>query len=63
MYTHQGWLNAAQSHLLLDDELDEQEYAPLQGHTRTMIWDVSLLDQPKLTGNFYSEETAIGTLV
>ena len=58
-YTHQGWLNAEQSHLLLDDELDEQDYKPLEGHTRTMIWDVSLLDQPKLTGNFYSEETAI----
>jgi choice-of-anchor B domain-containing protein len=58
-YTHQGWLNAAQSHLMLDDELDEQQYAPLEGHTRTMIWDVSLLDQPTLTGNFYSEETAI----
>jgi choice-of-anchor B domain-containing protein len=58
-YTHQGWLNPEQSHLMLDDELDEQEYAPLQGHTRTMIWDVSKLDEPKLTGNFYSEETAI----
>lgn len=48
------------THLMLDDELDEQDYAPLQGHTRTMIWDVSRLDRPILSGNFYSEETSIG---
>lgn len=59
-YTHQGWLNAEQSFLLLDDELDEEQYAPLEGHTRTMVWDVRLLDMPFLVGNFYSTEKAIG---
>lgn len=44
----------------MDDELDEQEYAPLDGHTRTMVWDVSKLDSPKLVSNFYSSEKSIG---
>lgn len=58
-YTHQGWLNPEQTHLMLDDELDEQKTASLDGHTRTMIWDVSKLDTPALIGNFYSKEQAI----
>lgn len=58
-YTHQGWLNAEQSHLLMDDELDEQKEASLDGHTRTLIWDVSTLDIPTLVGNFYSSEQSI----
>ena len=55
-YTHQGWLNEDQTHLLLDDELDE-----LYGsnpHTRTLIWNVKELDNPKLEDSFYSEEEA-----
>ncbi|CAE7362793.1 100639221, partial [Symbiodinium microadriaticum] len=58
-YTHQGWLNPEQTHLMLDDELDEQKTESLDGHTRTMIWDVSKLDTPKLIGNFYSSEQSI----
>ncbi|CAM9203150.1 unnamed protein product [Ectocarpus fasciculatus] len=58
-YTHQGWLNAEQTHLVMDDEKDEQQYAPLNGHTRTMVWDVSKLDRPALVSNFYSTEVAI----
>jgi len=52
-YTHQGWLLPDQTHLFLDDELDE-----LYGsnkHTRTMIWDVSILSQPTNVNSFYSE--------
>jgi choice-of-anchor B domain-containing protein len=58
-YTHQGWLNDDMSHLILNDELDEEEDASLGGHTRSMIWDVSKLDMPTLIGNFYSNEQAI----
>lgn len=61
-YTHQGWLNPSQSHLVMDDEKDEQQYEALNGHTRTMIWDVSDLSAPFINGNFYSEETSIGAL-
>eukprot|EP01062_Namystynia_karyoxenos_P057180 TRINITY_DN4812_c1_g1_i1.p1 TRINITY_DN4812_c1_g1~~TRINITY_DN4812_c1_g1_i1.p1 ORF type:complete len:618 (+),score=257.14 TRINITY_DN4812_c1_g1_i1:83-1855(+) len=56
-YTHQGWLTADQSHLLLDDELDEQ-YTN-EKHTRTMQWDVSDLSAPKLIGEHISTEMSI----
>lgn len=55
-YTHQGWLNGDQSHLLLNDELDE-----LRGptpNTRSMIWNVESLTSPELIGSFYSKEQA-----
>lgn len=55
-YTHQGWLIEDQSHLLLNDELDE-----LSGpdpHTRSMIWNVDSLTDPELIGSFYSEKQA-----
>lgn len=34
----QGWLNDAQTRLVLDDEKDEMDYHPLKGHTRTIVW-------------------------
>ncbi len=49
-YTHQGWLTDDQHYFFLDDELDE-----LQGktdRTRTLIWDVSDLDDPQLVGTY-----------
>ena len=55
-YTHQGWLNEEQTHLLLDDELDEL-YGP-NPHTRTLIWNVEKLDDPVLIDSFYSEKQA-----
>lgn len=41
-YTHQGWLADDHTHLLLDDELDEEEEngAAADGHTTTYIVDV-----------------------
>ncbi len=53
-YTHQGWLLEDQSYLLLNDELDEI-YGPTP-RTRSMIWSVESLTNPKLTGSFYSEK-------
>ena len=55
-YTHQGWLNEGQTHLLLNDELDEL-YGP-RPNTRSMIWNVKSLASPELIGSFYSEEQA-----
>ena len=55
-YTHQGWLNDAQSHLLMNDELDE-----LRGrspNTRTLIWNVENLEEPILVNAFYSKKEA-----
>lgn len=55
-YTHQGWLIEDQSYLLLNDELDEL-YGP-DPRTRSMIWNVEDLENPKLTGSFFSEKQA-----
>jgi len=45
--------------LLLDDELDELNYKPLGGHTRTMVWDVSDLRVPTFKSQLDSKETVI----
>jgi len=47
-YTHQGWFGPEQRYFYLNDELDE-----LQGKvqkTRTMVWDLSDLDDPIMVG-------------
>ena len=44
-YTHQGSLTADQRYLLVNDELDEQNNGT---NTRTMVIDVSNLEEPKL---------------
>jgi len=58
-YTHQGWLNLKQTHLIMNDELDEVSTPELKGHTRSMVWDVRDLSAPKLVNSFYSPETSI----
>lgn len=55
-YAHQGWLTEDHTHFYMNDELDE-----LQGnvsHTRTLIWDVSDLDDPQLLKEMLSENTS-----
>ncbi len=44
-YSHQGWLSDDHRYFYLNDELDE-----IQGveRTRTMMWDISDLDDPQL---------------
>lgn len=45
-YSHQGWLTDDHRYFYLNDELDELQN--LADRTRTMIWDVSDLDDPQL---------------
>ncbi|MEM9666416.1 MAG: choice-of-anchor B family protein [Bacteroidota bacterium] len=55
-YTHQGWLTEDHQFLYVNDELDE-----LGGNvtnTRTLIWDVTDLDDPQLVREFLHETTA-----
>ena len=52
----QGWLMEDQSHLLLNDELDEV-MGP-NPNTRSLVWSVEDLDEPKLIGSFYSSKQA-----
>jgi choice-of-anchor B domain-containing protein len=49
-YTHQAWLTEDHRYLLMDDEMDELH--GLVDHTRTLIWDVSDLDDPVVAGEF-----------
>merc|ERR1712018_456352 len=56
-YTHQGWLNKDMSHLMLNDELDEQMSG--NQHTRTMMWSVEDLENPKLVGSHYADVLSI----
>ncbi len=51
-YSHQGWLTEDQHYFFLDDELDEVQNK-VEG-TRTLIWDVSDLDDPQLVKEYYS---------
>ena len=51
-YTHQGWLTEDQRYFYMDDEGDE--IAGTVPRTRTMIWDVSDLDDPVLAHEFIS---------
>jgi choice-of-anchor B domain-containing protein len=60
-YTHQGWLTDDHRYFLMDDEGDEiaQSNAgtPLPG-TRTLIWDLTDLDDPQLVKEFFGTTKA-----
>ncbi len=55
-YTHQVWVTEDQRYLLLDDELDEAQNGT---NTRTFIWDIGNLHQPRLIGTYTAETEAI----
>ena len=49
-YAHQGWLSEDHKHFFLNDELDE-----IEGHvqkTRTIVWDVTNLEDPVVLTEF-----------
>lgn len=55
-YSHQGWLTEDHRFFYMNDELDELQ--GLVDGTRTMIWDVSDLDDPQLVKEHVSENKA-----
>ncbi|HWC72370.1 MAG TPA: choice-of-anchor B family protein [Gemmatimonadales bacterium] len=55
-YAHQGWLTDDQRYAYEDDELDEIE--GLVDGTRTLIWDLSDLENPVLAGQYISKNKA-----
>jgi choice-of-anchor B domain-containing protein len=55
-YIHQGWLTDDQQHFYLDDELDE--LVGTTDRTRTMIWDVSDLEDPVLIGTYLGPDAS-----
>jgi choice-of-anchor B domain-containing protein len=50
-YTHQGWLDEDHHYFYMNDELDEIAGTASEG-TRTIIWDLSRLDDPQLHHEF-----------
>jgi choice-of-anchor B domain-containing protein len=48
-YTHQGWLTEDHSYFLLGDEIDEINFG---FNTRTIIFDVTDLDNPQLSSEY-----------
>jgi len=58
-YTHQGWLNADMTSLLLNDELDEQRGTTDNRRTRTYVWDINNLEAAFETGRFDHPEQSI----
>jgi choice-of-anchor B domain-containing protein len=55
-YAHQGWFTEDQRYFFMDDEGDE--IAGGTERTRTMIWDLTDLEQPKLAGEFLGTSSA-----
>jgi choice-of-anchor B domain-containing protein len=56
-YTHQGWLTEDMQYFYMNDEGDEA--SGLVTGTRTLIWDVSDLDDPVLVGEYLADNTSI----
>jgi choice-of-anchor B domain-containing protein len=50
-YTHQGWFDEDHHYFYMNDELDEIAGTASDG-TRTIIWDLSRLDDPQLHREF-----------
>jgi choice-of-anchor B domain-containing protein len=55
-YTHQGWLSEDQKYFYVDDEGDE--LGGLVPRTRTLVWDVSNLEEPVLVKEFLGATSA-----
>ncbi|MGH7562001.1 MAG: choice-of-anchor B family protein [Gemmatimonadales bacterium] len=55
-YSHQGWLSDDHRYFFMDDELDE--LAGTVPRTRTIVWDVSKLDDPVVLTEFIGNTRA-----
>lgn len=55
-YTHQGWLTTDSRHWIVGDELDETNFG---FNTKSIIVDVSDLNNPILKGNYFGVTPAI----
>ncbi|MCY4673533.1 MAG: choice-of-anchor B family protein [Bacteroidetes bacterium] len=57
-YSHQGWLTEDHKYFLMNDEFDERHENPVT-NTRTIIWDLSDLDDPIYHSSFSHSTTSI----
>lgn len=56
-YAHQGWLTEDHQYFYLNDEGDEA--SGIVDATRTMIFDLTDLDEPVLAGEYFADNSAI----
>lgn len=56
-YTHQGWFDEEQRYFYMNDELDEMQ--GLVDRTRTLVWDLSDLDDPILVKEHMGTQPSI----
>lgn len=56
-YTHQGWLTDDMKYVMMNDELDESRTS--NKNTRTLLWSVEDLENPKLLGSHWAEVESI----
>ncbi len=54
-YAHQGWLSEDQRFFFSNDEIDEANGTA--SHTRTLVWDLTDLDDPILLKEYYATTT------
>jgi choice-of-anchor B domain-containing protein len=54
-YAHQGWLSEDQRFFFSNDEIDEANGT--EPYTRTLVWDLTDLDDPILLKEYYATTT------
>ncbi len=54
-YAHQGWITDDHRYFYMDDELDELRFGDQMEGTRTLIWDITDLDDPVLVNEYFGE--------
>ena len=57
-YAHQGWLTDDHKFFYLDDEIDELQYAEAVPKTRTLVWDLTDLENPRLANQYMGVATS-----
>jgi len=55
-YTHQGWIDDSHTTVYMNDEIDETTF---EFNTRTLVMDVTDLDMPSLTHEYFGPTPAI----
>jgi choice-of-anchor B domain-containing protein len=56
-YSHQGWVSEDHAWFFMNDELDETGGGV--SNTRTLVWDISDLDDPILANEYFHETRAV----
>ena len=58
-YAHQGWLSEDHRYFYMNDEADELDFFQDISGSRTLVWDVSDLDNPVFVGDHQGTKRAI----